>query len=177
MILDGAVLVNMHKPTGCLTFNDYAENVFVPYWERTSGNINRVDVVWDVYIAHSLKESTRSTRGKGVRRRVLPDSRIPKKLGVFSQNIENKTELFEYLADKRTESSPERMQILSTKGQEIVSNQQYELINTLAPCSHEDADTRAILRVSDAASHGLRKVMIRTVDTDVVVLAVAFFHK
>ncbi|KAH3810175.1 hypothetical protein DPMN_138564 [Dreissena polymorpha] len=140
----------MLNPTGCLTFNDYAENVFVPYLERTSGTLHRVDVVWDEYIADNLKESTRSTRGKEVRRRVLPDSRIPKNWESYLRIDENKTELFMYLADKCTEIPPE--QIISTKGQDIVSNQQYELTNTLAPCSHEEADTRAILHVSDSAS-------------------------
>jgi len=31
IILDGAVLVNMLKPTACKTFNDYATKVFLPY--------------------------------------------------------------------------------------------------------------------------------------------------
>jgi len=43
------------------------------------------------------------------------------------------------------------------------------------PCSHEEADTRVILHCSHAAETGSRKIVIRTVDTDVVVSAIAYF--
>ena len=47
----------------------------------------------------------------------------------------------------------------------------------LAPCSHEEADTRLLLHVADALQKGYKKVTIRTVDTDVMVLAIASFSK
>lgn len=43
----------------------------------------------------------------------------------------------------------------------------------IAPCTHEEADTRMLFHVADAARKGLRKLILRTVDTDVVVLAIA----
>ena len=43
-------------------------------------------------------------------------------------------------------------------------------------CSHEEADTRMLPHVKDAVNCGFKSVMIRTVDTDVVVLAVARFR-
>lgn len=43
----------------------------------------------------------------------------------------------------------------------------------LAPCNHEEADTRMIVHMADAVNQDCTRVMIRTVDTDVVVLAVA----
>ena len=43
----------------------------------------------------------------------------------------------------------------------------------LSPCSHEEADTRLILHAADAAARGMNRIVIKTVDTDVVVLAVA----
>ena len=46
----------------------------------------------------------------------------------------------------------------------------------LQSCSHEEADTRMLLHVKDAMNCGFKSVMIRTVDTDVVVLAVAHFQ-
>ncbi len=45
-------------------------------------------------------------------------------------------------------------------------------VDGLAPCSHEEADTRILLHVQDAVRHGYSKVLIHTVDTDVIVLAV-----
>ena len=40
------------------------------------------------------------------------------------------------------------------------------------PSHHEEADTRVILHVVHCLTHGYQKAMIRTVDTDVVVLAI-----
>ena len=45
----------------------------------------------------------------------------------------------------------------------------------LLSCSHE-ADIRMLHHVKDAMNCGFKSVMIRTVDTDVVVLAVAHFQ-
>ena len=45
----------------------------------------------------------------------------------------------------------------------------------LSPCSHEEADTRIILHLADAFSSGYSRIMIRTVDTDVLVFAVTYF--
>ena len=43
----------------------------------------------------------------------------------------------------------------------------------LAPCTHEKADTRLLLHVLVSSLLGHRRVVIRTNDTDVVVLAVS----
>ena len=43
-------------------------------------------------------------------------------------------------------------------------------------CNHEEADTRILVHVKDALAKGARSVLVRTVDTDVVVILVAQFH-
>jgi len=48
-------------------------------------------------------------------------------------------------------------------------------LNNLAPCYHEEADTRLFLHAADAIKKGSRKLCIRTVDTDVVVIAISTF--
>jgi len=45
-------------------------------------------------------------------------------------------------------------------------------VSGLAPCIHEEVDTRILLHLEDDLKYGYNKVSIRTVDTDVVVLAV-----
>ena len=50
-------------------------------------------------------------------------------------------------------------------------------VSNIALCSHEKADTRLILNSADAVLKGHRRVNIRTVDTDLLVLAVASFDK
>ncbi len=44
-------------------------------------------------------------------------------------------------------------------------------VDGAVPCSHEEADTRILLHVQDAVRRGYSKVLIPTVDTDVIVLA------
>jgi len=48
-------------------------------------------------------------------------------------------------------------------------------LSELSPCTHEEADTRMILHSLYAARLGHEVASIRTVDTDVVVLAVVHF--
>lgn len=43
-------------------------------------------------------------------------------------------------------------------------------------CTHEEANTRLLLHAVGAARRGYTKVMVRTVDMDVVVIAVAKFQ-
>ena len=50
-------------------------------------------------------------------------------------------------------------------------------IGRLAPCNHEEADTRMLLHAADAVQCGFTKILLRTVDTDVLILAVAFVER
>ena len=43
----------------------------------------------------------------------------------------------------------------------------------MSPCLHEEADTRILLHAMDAARKSFSRILLRTVDTDVVVLAVS----
>ena len=43
----------------------------------------------------------------------------------------------------------------------------------LAPCDHDEADTRIFLHIADAVLRGYSKMLIRSKDTDIVVLSVA----
>ena len=76
-ILDGAAIVSMLRPGTAKTFQDYTTNVFVPYITYQLQHVKRLDIIWDVYLAESLKADTRSKRGKGVRKCVEQSSAIP----------------------------------------------------------------------------------------------------
>ena len=69
-ILDGAVVVNFHKPLEVKTFDEYALKVFLPYVEHQLQHASRVDIVWDQFLENSLKCQARNKFGKGIRRRV-----------------------------------------------------------------------------------------------------------
>jgi len=76
-IIDGAGIINMLRPGTARIFQGYATDVFVPYVTSQLQHVGRLDIVWDLYMADSLKADTRSKRGKGVRRRVEPSSAVP----------------------------------------------------------------------------------------------------
>ena len=118
----------------------------------------------------SLKAYTRSTRGKGCRRRVESSNAVPRNWREFLRNDDNKTELFSFLSLK-TVSLETDSQVIVTHHKDVICTQQRNTAD-LAPCTQEEADTRIFLHVSDAANHGYAKVMIRTVDSDVLVLAI-----
>jgi len=68
------------------------------------------------------------------------------------------TDLYEiwYLKDK---------QLVIIDGEEVFSKPPLSDLSSLAPCTHEKADSRMLLHASHAARHGHHNIMIRTVDT------------
>ena len=85
--------------------------------------------------------------------------------------------LFHFLADQLVSVEAEHGQIISTKGDSVVCSGQRDDTSSLAPCKHEKADTRLLLNAADAGKCGFNKIMLRTVDTDVLVIAIAAFHE
>ena len=59
--------------------------------------------------------------------------------------------------------------MIATYEKSVLSNQNIDQ-SILAPCHQEEADTRMFLHVFDASKAGTEKIMIRTVDTDGVVI-------
>ena len=176
IILDGAALVNMLKPVVCTTFNDYAEKVFLPYIEKQLERADRVDIVWDQYLENSLKSETRKRRGKGIRRRVQGNNNLPGNWQQFLRLDANKQELFTFLArcTMKMQHRPDGKQLVATLGDGVLCNPPDESITAaLSPCTQEEADTRMLLHTADAVRQGCQKIVLRTVDTDVVVLSVA----
>ena len=180
IVIDGAVIIHMLKPGSCRTFEDYAQNVFKPYITSKLSKVNRLDVIWDRYFANSLKQSTREKRmhhGSAQRRRVLSDSPIPINWEGFLRIEENKDELFCYLSESMKAYDTRNKVLVSTLGKSVITAGQNVIMNMegLQPCSHEEADTRILLHVAHCAQQGYKRIAIRTVDTDVVVLAVGYF--
>ena len=69
-------------------------------------------------------------------------------------------------------------EMYATHGSEVLCFPAQCYLTRLAPCSQEEADTRLLLHVADAVQKGRSKdVTICTVDTDVVLPAVALFDK
>ena len=176
-VLDGAAIVQMLSPKLAKTFQEYVDLIFLPYIKRQFETATRVDIVWDVYKTDSLKASARERRGCGSRRMVLPSAQLPGNWKGFLRDNDNKTHFFEFIAKSLSEKSYEAGKQLVTTIGDKVQCCPCKAKDTLQPCSHEEADTRVILHADDCARSGLHKVLIRTTDTDVLVLAIGHFHK
>ena len=107
--------------------------------------------MWDVYIPDSLKSTARENRGKGVRRRVAAANSIPGNWQEFLRVDENKTELLNFLAHEVVENLSTEKEVFSTCGKHVLCSRVHQDVSALAPCSHEEADTRMFLHAKDAA--------------------------
>ena len=47
----------------------------------------------------------------------------------------------------------------------------------LLPCDYEEADSRMCIHVKDAVQKGAQKILVRTVDTDVVIIIAGVFFR
>ena len=122
---------------------------------------SRVNVVWDEYLPGSRKANTRSMRGKGIRRRVEPSSVILINWQEFLRIDDKKIELLSFLATTVVTSQTEKSQQIITNHRRNVLCTQPREVSGLAPCSHKDA-----------VKQWYTNILIRTVDTDVLVLTV-----
>ena len=174
--LEGATIVNMLLPGNARTLSDYADPPQKKFGSSVMNQMkhaNRVDV-WDTYLSDSLKAKTHSKRGskrrRGICRRVEKSSPIPGNWKDFLLISENKPGLFSFLASNVTAIETDK-QIISTYHEEILCTQP-KYVLCLAPCTQKEADSRIMLHLKHFVMEGNSKVSIRTVDTDVVVLAI-----
>ena len=136
------------------TFHDYSNSVFLPYIFGQLQSVRRLDIVWDVYLTDSLKAGTKSKRGQGQRRKVLPMAPLPSTWKSFLKNYENKSDLFCFLSTTTTtttnERSPASRKILvSTCGDSVVSSSTEVDLTHMSGCTHEEADTRVFLHAAE----------------------------
>ena len=160
--------MHMLKPAAARNFREYAQDVFLAYVEHQLDKAKRVDVVWDDYRSDSLKAQTRDMRGKGIRLRVEPNNEVPKNWAEFLRINENKTELFAFLGREIVTISTDK-QIICILDRDVICRQPMDN-EGLAPCSHEEADSRMMVHVAHAANT-YNNILIHTVGSDVVVLA------
>ena len=154
------------------TFEEYSPEMILPYITSQLETVSRVDIVWEKQ-PETIYHRTHS--GNTQRQRVFEGALMPANWEAFLRSNVNKYELFRYLSDCIHVCETGRKVIISTNDETIVSTQNdMSDVEYLQPCSHEEADTRILHHVAHCA-HGLRKLLIRTVDTDVVVLAIGHF--
>ncbi|XP_072050461.1 LOW QUALITY PROTEIN: uncharacterized protein [Amphiura filiformis] len=157
-IMDGAVLVSILKPVRCKVFGDYTTKVFVPYIQREQNQAQRLDIVWDQYFGNSLKSQTREKRSTGpTQGRCVELTR---------QSCSNSSTVI--LSQVQLQKSLSLLPMATLHSARPLSRD----MTNLAPCNHEEADSRIMVHVADAIMLGFQRTLVRTVDTDIVVLAV-----
>jgi len=128
--------------------------------------------VWDVYDPNSLKGATREKRGTAIRRRVEGALNVPSDWQSFLPFNENKTELFHMLAEEVTNVYFPGKEVYSTYDKHVHSSPLQEDRSLIEPCNMR----KLILHLLDAANNGHKDVMVRTSNTDVVVLILSKLH-
>ena len=154
LLLDGAGIVNTLQHGASKTFQEYSKTIFLPYIINQLRNVERVDVVWDRYLPDSLEDSAQGKKGKDIRRCIRPDTRIPGNWTAFLRVDKSKQELFLYLADQLTTIGTDHGEVVSTKNETVVFNNDRTDTADLSPCTHEEADTRLLLHAADTARCG-----------------------
>ena len=122
--------------------------------------------------------TTKQKSEKGVRRCVSPSTAIPKSWKDFIRVENNKTEHFKFLAQHVTYLTVDEGKIVyATSAQDVLRSTCHAKLSNLTTCSQEEADTRLILREANAVAEGNRRVSVRIVDPDALVLAATFFSQ
>ena len=67
----------------------------------------------------------------------------------------------------------EGKELYSTCGDRVLTSAYRSDLRSLEMCNHEEVDTRLLVHVLDACSSGHRRILMKTNDADVVVLAVS----
>ena len=68
---------------------------------------------------------------------------------------------------------PSGKEVYSTDGRDVLTRVGSREMEVMKPCTHEEADSRMMLHALDASLCGHRKIMIRSNDTDVIILAIS----
>ena len=94
----------------------------------------------------------------------------------FLRLDDNKKELYEYLEARVQSLRLPNLEVIDTAALDVINSTMIDEAG-MTPCNHEEADTRIFVHVKYASVNCMKKILIRTVDTDVFVLAIAFLQK
>ncbi len=96
-LIDGSAAVHFLSCASVSTFVEYSRSVFNTYVKNELLNCGRIDIIWDVYKADSLKVCTKEKQGKGIRKKVSGHVKLPRNFQDFLRDTKNKQEFFEFL--------------------------------------------------------------------------------
>ena len=104
-----------------------------------------------------------------MRRKVADTNRLLGKWQDFLKDSNNKRDLFTFLSEKvATANFPEGKTVVITSDKTVISSG--EDVPDMPLNDHEEADTKIVLHLLNALKGGSSTCLVRTVDTDVVVI-------
>lgn len=158
---------------------------FVQYlltmWKRPSchtySRIWSIFSVWDQYVDGSLKSTARYKRGTGKHIIVKRSNPIPKSWHSFHVN-EIELNSIIICPGFFLSLTPTSCNLLdSTQALSIVSSTDYDIAPGLPPSNQKEVVTRTFLHMFDCGQTGYWMVLVKSVDTDFVVLWIALFQE
>lgn len=184
VIIDGQALVQaIGKPSNAKTFGGLADRFIASVFSHFSDTCSRVDVVFDRYEEHTIKDTARivrSGKNRPIRRKVdNRDVPLPINWRQFIDLPENKQDLEHFLSLELIRQAKavlqnqevvtaggfhDRMAVESSLGNDVLSLQS----------NHDEADTRILLHAKSAKEQGFERLVISSRDTDVLVLLIHF---
>ena len=89
----------------------------------------------------------------------------------------NKSELFHYLSNQMAKIGLIDQDLICAFDDTCFSYNPDIDLTSMAPCNHKEVDTHVFLHATNSDENGHQRVVIRTVDTDVLVFAISTFDK
>ena len=178
-IIDGMALIQKMKGDQ-KTFGDVANSILCSAL-RDGDKSQRIDIVFDIYQEHSIKNQERSRRNSStaIQYKNIQSQQIVRQWRRYLASADNKTELVAFIA-KEWQQLPSRVLLGSktlyvTHGEDCIriTAQSVEDVPELKS-TQEEADTRLLLHAKHAAGTGLSAITVVADDTDVFLLSVAF---
>ena len=145
---------------------------------RHASNYDRIDLVFDQYFEKNLKEGTRSGREEGSQYLFEGDStEMPYKMAEsFLKNNQNWKELNHYLSLKLLELHQGDQIMIATYRNTSPSSPSFcselDTLVSVCSCKAEEADQRLVRHTLNLIDNGYKNILVRTIDTDVLVLLI-----
>ena len=184
LIVDLSVLIRaeaafVNTNDGC--FDDFVKCVLQSIAALgTAIKAVRIDIVADMYDPLSIKGPTRQDRGIGPRMIFNGESKLPEDFESFLKNDDNKTNLNMLVAKHamRPQSWTWREEVVVTYNTKVLtSSDGIQEMYTWIQCVHEEADNRMLIYIKDMLAKDITNIILRTVDTDVIVILLAFMSQ
>ena len=171
-IIDGMALVRKVKHAGH-TFDSFTDELLESAVSSSIG-ASRIDIVFDVYRDHSIKNAERGHRETGTLQfRWIIGNQTIKQYAAFLSSSNNKLELIKFLVSRwKTNCSyigNTEVNVAFDESCIQLGNGNNTNVEQLS-CNHEEADTRLLFHAKKI-SESFRRIIIYTPDKDVFLIA------